>query len=274
MECPGCGNPVRPEAKYCPRCGANVEALFLPGAVVADADLSIVTRTLLAKLTKAQLAAEPKGEAGLTTGIDGIELERLDTQVRELDEPGSEKAFEASVELVATLTHPAYGEAEVRDLVSARDHSADAALAGCAETYWAVTFSALRSLFEGDVRGGPRRSNLEDSTLGSDGSSWDFHNGHLQVLGDARPAVMARLRKQPPPALVIDTLNRYLEEHRLHWCKLDVTRDASGLSLAVTIDGRRSVRGESELRSKLLERGEIAGDWEFRQFFVLGPRPA
>ena len=56
----------------------------------------------------------------------------------------------------------------------------------------------------------------------------------------------------------------------------DAMRDASnsaaeGLTTEVTVDGKRSSRGESELRRKLLERGEIPGDWRFRQFFVLTP---
>jgi hypothetical protein len=92
------------------------------------------------------------------------------------------------------------------------------------------------------------------------------------VVGDARITVLARLRKSPPPTLVIDTLNRYLEERKLHWCKVDAAKEASGLSLAVAIDGHRSSRGESELRGKLLELGEIPGEWQFLQFFVLAPR--
>jgi hypothetical protein len=71
---------------------------------------------------------------------------------------------------------------------------------------------------------------------------------------------------------VLDTLTGYLAEPRLHWCKLYGSRtSASGLRLGCSIDGAQSSEAEAEMREKLLEDGEVAGVWEFRQFFALRP---
>jgi hypothetical protein len=73
-------------------------------------------------------------------------------------------------------------------------------------------------------------------------------------------------------ALVLDTLTGHLEELRLHWCKLYGSRlDASGLRFGCSIDGVKSEEAEAEMREKFLQGGEVPGEWEFRQFFVLRP---
>jgi Family of unknown function (DUF6348)/zinc-ribbon domain len=268
MDCANCGNPIRPEAVYCPRCGAKTDAPPPRGTPVADADLSPLERGLVEQLAKSRLDAQQAGDGKLATGIEGLELERGTTEVLQLNEPGPNGAFEVSSEIIARLHHPEYGETAVTDQVSGSGDSVDAALASAAETYVAVTFAALQSLLRGS---GPPQLDLTDYKLG-DTSSWKLHNGHLQILGEARLAVQMRLRRPPAPVLVLDTLNTYLSERRLHWCKVDASNNAAeGLTTAVTVDGKRSSRGESELRRKLLERGEIPGGWRFRQFFVLTP---
>jgi hypothetical protein len=158
----------------------------------------------------------------------------------------------------------------VVDTVVARGESPEAALAAAAETYLTVTFSALQTLFPA-TRGTVPQLDLADYKLG-DGSSWQLHNGHLQLLGEERTAVQMRLRRPPAPVLVLDTLNVNLSDRQVHWCKVDAAHTvAEGLQTDVTIDGRHSTRGDSELRRKLLERGDIPGEWQFRQFFVLTP---
>src|SRR5580765_2065406 len=271
MDCPNCGNPIRPEAVYCPRCGAKIDAPPPRGEPVTDPDLSILDRSLLEQLAKTRLEPQDAGEGKLTTGIEGLELERGPAEVLQLNEPTPSGAFEASAEIVARLRHPQYGEAAVSDRVISRGDSVESAFAAGVDTYVTVTFSALQSLFRG---GGPQQLDLTDYKLG-DGTSWQLHNGHLQILGQAKFAVQMRLRRPPAPVLVLDTLNAYLSDRKLHWCKVDAANGAvEGLTTEVTIDGKRSSRGDSELRRKLLERGEIPGEWRFRQFFLLTPATA
>jgi hypothetical protein len=268
MDCPNCGNPIRPEAVYCPRCGAKIDAPPPRGAPVAEIDATAVDRALVEQLTKARLDAHDAGEGKLTTGIDGLELERGDAEVLQLNDPAPGGAFEASAEIVANVRHPEHGEAAVSDRVTGRGDSVESALAAGAETYVTVTFSALQSLFRG---GGPPQLDLTDYKLGN-GAAWQLHNGHLQILGEAKFAVQMRLRRPPAPVLVLDTLNACLSDRKLHWCKVDAAHGGDdGLTTEVTIDGKHSSRGDSELKRKLLERGEIPGEWQFRQFFVLTP---
>jgi hypothetical protein len=271
MDCPNCGNPIRPEAVYCPRCGAKIDAPPPRGDAVADLDATAFDRALVEQLTRSRLEAHEAGEGKLTTGIEGLELERGNVEVLQLSNAAPEGAFEASAEIVASLQHPQFGEAAVADRVTARGDSIESALAAGADTYVTVTFSALQSFVRG---GGPPQLDLSDYRLG-DGAPWQLHNGHLQILGEAKFAVQMRLRRPPAPVLVLDTLNAYLADRKLHWCKVDAAHvGADSLTTDVTIDGNHSSRGDAELKRKLLERGEIPGEWQFRQFFVLSPGSA
>jgi hypothetical protein len=270
MDCPNCGNMIRPEAVYCPRCGVKIDQPPARGSEVADLDAAVLDGAFLDGLARMRLDARELEAGRLATGIDGHELERRTASVLELHEPARDGGFEATAELAANVRHPQHGEVTVVDTVVARGESPEAALAAAAETYLTVTFSALQTLFPA-TRGTVPQLDLADYKLG-DGSSWQLHNGHLQLLGEERTAVQMRLRRPPAPVLVLDTLNVNLSDRQVHWCKVDAAHTvAEGLQTDVTIDGRHSTRGDSELRRKLLERGDIPGEWQFRQFFVLTP---
>ena len=110
MDCANCGNPIRPEAVYCPRCGAKIDAPPPRGTPVADADLSPLERGLIEQLAKSRLEAQQADEGKLATGIEGLELERGAAEVLQLNEPGPNGAFEVTAEIIARLHHPEYGE--------------------------------------------------------------------------------------------------------------------------------------------------------------------
>src|SRR5262249_15894701 len=135
MDCPNCGNPIRPEAVYCPRCGAKIDAPPPRGDAVADLDATAFDRALLDQLTKSGLDAHEAGDGKLTTGIEGLELDRGSVEVLQLNDPAPEGAFEASAEIAANLQHSQFGEASVTDRVTARGDSVESALAAAADTY-------------------------------------------------------------------------------------------------------------------------------------------
>lgn len=236
-------------------------------------DFDVVDRVFEARLRERGLAPA-RLDTGIQTGLRGCTLHRACSQAVEYDvapEPG--RGFMASVEMRVALELPDLGEVEVRDLVTQRGPSHEAALSACASTLIDVTFAPLASLFTGarpDGRGAGTAT-LSSYTVGRDQAlAWQVFIGPLQLAGDVEDRLRSWLASRPPFPAIVDALTGRLAERRLHWCKLYAASTTSrGLVARCAMDGERSEEGEAALRSLL--RDAPPAPWELRQFIVARP---
>jgi len=238
-----------------------------------DLDFSIIEKTFAARLRALTLSPVVADER-VETGYPGFCIHRLKCEVLECDAPDSlAKRYIASLEVRAELAHQSFGIANIEDRITRDGDSAGPLIQACAATWMDVTFPALRSLYEGRAEPGTFEGKL--STLTPDLGrpiGWEVFSGQLQIIGESRDALLARFKKQPPIALVLDTLTGYLAEPRLHWCKLyGAVMPKPGLVFGCSIDGQKSAKAEAEMHRKFGDDVDLTQAFEFRQFFAMRP---
>jgi hypothetical protein len=237
-----------------------------------EADLEIAQQVLERRLREAGLSPRVL-QHGISTGLTGLELHPSEAEVATAVDAQDVPHYLGSLEVTAIVRLPEIGEAQVVDLITLEAESPVATLERCAETYMDVTFPALRGLIDGLPAPGTQTIELSSyAPQVARAIRWDVFSGMLQILDDTDGGLADRLRATFPMALVLDTLTGYLDELRLHWCKLFGShKGASAPRFGCSIDGVRSDEAEAEMREKFLQGGEVPGEWEFRQFFVLRP---
>lgn len=210
---------------------------------------------------------------GLSSGIEGLDVYTKDAQVLEgrLSET-NEAVFLGSFEARVAINHPTFGEVEICDLVTMQGQSKEEVLHSCSNTFFDVTFLALKSLFDGKQAPGCWSLKLTSFTpaLGK-AIQWKVFTGRTQMLNDPSGSLASRLAEQPPIGLAFDTLTSHLAQPRIHWCKLYGENTKSGLQFGCSIDGIKSQEAETEMRQKFGASGSGDGTWTFRQFLVMHP---
>jgi hypothetical protein len=238
---------------------------------VSEIDWTRVERIWEARLRERGLAPTLLGDGVVATGLAGLQIRRLCAQKADVQiENPTHRGTLASVETGIRLELPAHGDYEIRDLVTQRADTADAALDACAHAFMDVTFPPLEALITGRRPEGPGtgRVTLHSYTPAiGHAIAWEVVLGPLQILEDATGALRECLRAKPPVTLVLDTLTGYLAEQRLHWGRLyGATSPEAGPKFGCAIDGMKSEPAEAELARKL--GATPAGSWQFRQFFA------
>jgi hypothetical protein len=183
-----------------------VRVLFQP-------DFTIVERTLERWMREQGLSPRRLPD-GIDSGYRRLDVHRTNAHVLAIED--SETRF-ASVEIKAVLDHPVHGSTEILDLVTLEGDSAESVLERCAETWMAVAFPALRSLFDAAPAPGTASVPLSSFTPATGKTiRWQAYSGLLQILDDADGRVAQFLARQPPIALVLDTLSGFLALPELH----------------------------------------------------------
>ncbi len=231
-------------------------------------DYTLVEHTFAGRLRDWGLSPRLVKE-GVKTGYDRLELYRTEIECATAGGP-----VYVSLEVKAALEHPAFGSAEIFDLITLAGRSANEVIVQCANTYMDVTFPALRSLFEGkEVEEAVSVRLTTYTQRDRTALYWEAYTGQLQVLNDPDGALAARLLDKHPLLLVVNSLAAHLGRRQLHWCKLFAAHwPGLGVELGCNIDGEQWEQAEDEMRAKICEGGDPPpGEWEFRLFLVMRP---
>jgi hypothetical protein len=210
----------------------------------------------------------------ITTGINGLVIEHLETQMATMPTGGEDDLWFVSWE-----TRSFADGFPVPDLVTMSGNGPRETLEKAVRTWLAVTFPALRGLCDPDFLGADRQIQLASLT-GGEFLDWKVFTGEQQFSGDGEAALRRYFAQNPDFFLVMNTVTGFLSQKRPHFIKIFLRFSNGQNTFGCSIDGQKSPEAEAEIASKLagqspdIQPFQPEGDVEFRVFFALRPTPS
>lgn len=234
----------------------------------------LASNALVERLTEGGLAAS-YDDASVSTGVNDLHItclvEQIDNVVNE--HYTSKVLFRAARDNALTVTISSNGSGK------SEDESVLDAVSEYAKHVWPVFRAALgadeeQEEDEVEVKVKERKGLVDTARLTSlcDGKfiAWDVFLGPYRVEGARREALLAHIKKELPITLCMDSIASYLNERRVHWVEINLSRSFETVTGYVSIDNNQ----DTEALKSLVDfqwPNEANGHESFSQFVMLCP---